>query len=229
MTSLVSSAHVDLVASIAKGTLLGPGWSVPTGGTWSFKERLVAHVTGRRPSAACTQKRCRCNPEKGDEASGCWWMRLWSDMGRLGVPDAFRLDTAPDGMLRVWIAEVNVTHHADDSKWFDLWDLLDCEDIWCRVIVVDRNGTVSEPWYDGALARERDSDHCREVYGGAELEVCSHLPSGWFSHAEPRESKSSLRDRARVNMNRILDARPKAPAPRAGRLLDNLLDTGRGR
>ncbi|MBK8260265.1 MAG: hypothetical protein IPK80_02885 [Nannocystis sp.] len=201
----------------------------------------MAHITGRKPSSACTVLRCNCHAE---DANGCWWMRVWSDLGRLGVPDAFKLDTAPDGMLRVWIAEVNVTHHADEGKWFDLWDLLDCECVWLRVLVVDRNGTVSEPWYDGALARARDLDHYREVFGDAEAVVSVCTPAEWFvgrpaaqaamnrrSAARgargpmPRETTATLRERTRANMNRILDA--KTPAPRAGRPLDSLLDTGR--
>lgn len=45
------------------------------------------------------------------------------------------------------IGEVNVTSHADLRKWLWLWDLLeDGYDLRTTIVIVDRNGTVSQSW-----------------------------------------------------------------------------------
>lgn len=61
-------------------------------------------------------------------------------------PDAWRVAWV-DGEPELQIGEVNVTSHADLRKWLWLWDLLeDGYDLRTTIVIVDRNGTVSQPW-----------------------------------------------------------------------------------
>jgi hypothetical protein len=138
---LHSPAHKAGVAE-----LVAEGW-----GTAGFRAALIRALVmdcteGKAPTFDCTRfKRCTCPPLE----IGCAW-KLWhGEIPPFRVrPDAFKIDAETE---TVWVAEVNVTHHAGAEKWADLWDTLDFHDWTLRYVVVDRNGVRSEPFDTEAM------------------------------------------------------------------------------
>lgn len=94
----------------------------------------------------CVSPEEQVNEETGETYRVCFWDKAHYDVRAFYIrPDAWRIDPAE---RTVWIAEVNVTHHAGVQKWAALWDVLDYLEWSLRLVIVDRNGVRSEPFSD---------------------------------------------------------------------------------
>ena len=102
-----------------------------------------SHLDDPGRKIACVHGKAHCNcPPCPDAIDGCLYALWRYELPNCGIPDAFRID-ADEGC--VWLAEVNVSHPADASKWARLWDVLDSYGWDLRLVVVDRHGNRSCP------------------------------------------------------------------------------------